>query len=166
MSQHPICLWYCLFLRPVNYFKATRPARDQICTVEVQQGDAGCVSTTKADIVAFSFVSTILELRDNLAKNGVFILPVSSEFIICLLNVMFKLQWKAYRRGHTSYSLNLIRTEYSSMHPNSSVQWIICEQAWQKEEEEKSISAQNAYASKIMNNKNEHENILSKTLKN
>lgn len=46
-------------------------------------GDAGCVSTTKADIAVFSFVSTLSELRDNLAKNAVFILLVSSGFMIC-----------------------------------------------------------------------------------
>lgn len=45
-------------------------------------GDAGCVSTIKADIAVFSSVSTISELRDNLAKNAVFILPVSSGFMI------------------------------------------------------------------------------------
>lgn len=78
---------------------------------------------------------------------------------------MFKLQWKPFRRGHTNYVLNLTKTEYSSTHPNS-VHWRIYEQAWQKEEEEKCISAQNSYASRIAENENEHRNILSTRMKN
>lgn len=37
----------------------------------------------KADIIAFSSVSLIVELRDELGKNRDFILTVNSRFMIC-----------------------------------------------------------------------------------
>lgn len=101
---------------------------------KLNRANACCVSITKADVIVFSLVSIILELRDDLGKNAGFVLPVSSGFMSCCSNITFKLQYKTYRRNHPSYALNFMKTEYSSMHPNSSVHCRIYEQEWQRGE--------------------------------
>lgn len=84
LSQHLTCICCCLFLGPVNYSKATPPTKNQFPSVEVPTGQLHIASLPfKADIITFSFISLILQLRDELGKNGDFILPVNSGFMIC-----------------------------------------------------------------------------------